>query len=160
MCGRFALDCSGSPAVSHGGGGGFNPFSWAWHGIVRGAKWVYNNRGTIASVVAAGVCLSGVGTAACGAALALAYVVRAQQRIQTYGFKRSLDANVADGVMTTFFMIPMAGATITGGEALTGASSVILNTVATIPDAVQFVGGFLPGHDPVFFNGSTLNFGG
>jgi hypothetical protein len=80
-----------------------------------------------------------------------------QQRVQTYGFKRSLDANIADGVMTTFFMIPMAGAVATGGEALTGASGAILKGVSTIPDWVSFIGGFLPGHDPVFFNGSTFN---
>jgi hypothetical protein len=37
-------------------------------------------------------------------------------------------------------------------------SKLILNGVATIPDVLQFVGGFLPGHDQVFFNGGTLNF--
>jgi hypothetical protein len=28
--------------------------------------------------------------------------------------------------------------------------------MALIPDGVQFIFGFTPGHDPVFFNGNTL----
>lgn len=123
------------------------------------AHWVKENRGTIASVFAIGVCLSGLGTAFCGAALAGAYVVRAQQRIATYGFSRSLDANAADALMTVAFAIPMAGAAITGAESagLSSSGGLILNGVSTIPDAVQFAGGFAPDRDQVFFNGGTLN---
>ena len=77
--------------------------------------------------------------------------------LATYGFSRSLRANEADALVTTWFAIPMAGATIEAGAALAASSRLILNFVATIPDEVQFVGGFLPGHDPVFFNGNTLS---
>ncbi len=119
--------------------------------------FVWKNRGTIATVIAVGVCLSGFGAFACGGALAGAYAVRAEQRIATYGFSRSLRANAADAVMTTWFAIPMAGAIITFGASLPLRYMIIVNGVSTIPDDVQLVGGFLPGHDPVFLNGNTLS---
>ena len=139
------------------------------HGFSDAYHFAVNNRGTLLTLGAIFVCASGVGTAFCGGALAAAYIVRAQQRVEDYGFKRSLDANIADGVMTVGFALPMAGATITGVDALeenaaedeslaqsAQLSTRIVTGVAAIPDAVQFVGGFLPGHVHIFFNGATL----
>jgi hypothetical protein len=39
---------------------------------------------------------------------------------------------------------------------LPAGSMNIFKALATLPDAVQLVAGFLPRHDPVFFNGNTL----
>lgn len=33
---------------------------------------------------------------------------------------------------------------------------LVAKLAALVPDAAQFIFGFLPGHDPVFFNGNTL----
>ena len=123
-------------------------------------KWAVAYRGTLAALLAIAGCLAPGFDVFCGAYLAGAYVVRAQQRIASYGFRRSLDANAADAVMTGAFAVPMAGAfaegLTQGGRAVGAGLKLLVNGVATVPDVVQFVGGFLPGHDPVFFNGNTL----
>jgi RHS repeat-associated protein len=156
-CGRFGIGCSGSPARADSGGG-VNPFSWAWHGLVRVGKWAWNNRGTLASIGANVLCLIPATAGGCIAYQAIAYGVRAEQRIQTYGFRKSLDANIADGVMTVGFAIPMAGALGTATEeGFSKGAQMALNAVGSIPDVVNYVGGTLPGHDPVFFNGATFN---
>jgi hypothetical protein len=95
------------------------------------------------------------GTLICGGLLAGAFVARAQQRIQTYGFSRSLKANAADAIATTFMAIPIAGVTIEFGASLPRSYRLIVNGAATIPDVAGFVGGFRPVHDRVFFNGYT-----
>lgn len=185
VCARTG--CPGArPASSHqaqsgdgqsSGGCGLLGFDCAWHGaedagravgngLATAGRFVSNNRGTFATLLAIGTCVAGF-VVACGIALAGAYIVRAEQRIQTYGFERSLDANLADLVVTVAFALPGAGAAITGlkladtavaGLQGTETSALIVNATATIPDQVQLVGGFLPGHDRVFFNGNTLNF--
>ena len=147
--------CSGKRCFNVGGG----ETIWQVLGAVGG--WAWNNRGTIASVLATGLCLvPAVGIAACAGLQVLAYSVRASQRIQTYGFSQSLDANLADGVMTAAFVLPALGATATGLRlaGLTAGGRMILKSVSTIPDFTQFIGGLAPGHDRVFFNGNTLNF--
>lgn len=76
MCGRFGLDCSGSPPVSHSsGGGGFNLFSWVGHEV--SAHW----RGMLQVGVFA-ACLSSAGTlcaAAEGVDLAANFVANGVQ---------------------------------------------------------------------------------
>lgn len=62
-------------------------------------NWVVENRGTLATVGALGVCVISAGTG-CAAAQAAAYLVRAQQRAAEHGFRESLGANVVDGVLT------------------------------------------------------------
>jgi len=131
---------------------------FAGRGLEDAGKWVWAYRGTIVSLVALGVCLSPASLVACGVMLGLAYVARADQRIQDYGFSRSLQANEADLLMTAAFALPMAGAVSTGlveGAAGSGLETLV-SVASAVPDAVQIIGGFLPGHDPVFFNGNTL----
>jgi len=160
-CGRFGLNCSGAAQYNayqkaHESSGG-NPFTALWHGVVRVGKWAWNNRGTLASIGANILCLIPATAGGCVAWQAIAYGVRVEQRIQTYGFKKSLDANLADTVMTVGFTAPMAGAMMTGTAAMSRTAQVVLGSVASIPDYVNFIGGEVPGHDPVFFNGGTFN---
>lgn len=55
------------------------------------------NRGTLATLGAIGVCLTpGIDLVGCGFASAGAYALRAQQRIEKYGFRGSLGVNGAD----------------------------------------------------------------
>jgi hypothetical protein len=64
-------------------------------------EFVVRNRGTIATIAAAGTCLiPAVGLAGCGYAAATAFGVRAQQRVQQHGFSDSLSANLVDGGLT------------------------------------------------------------
>jgi RHS repeat-associated protein len=128
--------------------------------VGRLVRWTVNNRGTLASVGASLGCVIPAVDAGCGFYLAGAYAVRAQQRISTYGFKQSLNANIADGVMTAAFMIPItagAAATALKNVSLTRSTQVIFNVAGLIPDAVQIAGGFTSDRDQVFFNGGTLN---
>jgi RHS repeat-associated protein len=87
----------------------------AWNKTTRAARsagsWAKRNRGAIATVGAFAVCLSPLGPLACGAAQAAAWGVRSQQRIQRHGFRRSMGANVADGVLTaaTFGLLRVPG---------------------------------------------------
>lgn len=62
-------------------------------------SWAMRNRGEILTGVAVGVCF-GSGGLGCGAALAVAWGAKSSQRIERYGFRRSLGANIADGVLT------------------------------------------------------------
>jgi YD repeat-containing protein len=80
---------------------------WSLRGVGR---WILKNRGMLATVAAGAVCLGSAG-AACGVAMAGAYAVRAQQRVADHGFRKSLGANVADGVLTlaTFGMVRAPG---------------------------------------------------
>ncbi len=72
--------------------------SWA----KKAGSWAWQNRGTIATVVATAGCLvPAVGLAACGLMQAAAFGFRASQRIEKDGFRKSLRANVADAVFTT-----------------------------------------------------------
>jgi hypothetical protein len=131
---------------------------FAGRGLEDAGNWAWAYRGTLASLAALAGCLIPAVDAGCAAYLAAAYVFRADQRIQDYGFSRSLEANEADLLMTGAFAIPMAGGVSAGLEegAAGGGLKALVNTVALIPDAVQIIGGFLPGHDSVFFNGNTL----
>ncbi len=123
--------------------------------------WMVANRGTLTTFGSLVVCLSGVGTLACGLALGGAYAMRASQRIQSYGFQRSLDANIADGVMTVAGDLPAAGAGALGTEdaavILGRYGPGIVKAASLIPPIINVLGGFLPGHDRVFSNGSTFD---
>jgi RHS repeat-associated protein len=161
---------------------GWNPIGWFTHtavpNIVRHVihpigralqvayHWTIAYRGTLATLGAIlGCILATVGVCAVGIGVALGF--RVDQRIQAFGFRASLRANVTDVIATGFFAIPAAGATgiATEGVAADGVSSSaslglaatnIVKGVAIIPDIAQFVGGFLPGHDQTFFIGNTL----
>jgi RHS repeat-associated protein len=85
-----------------------------WNRTKRAARsagrWARRNRGAIATVAAAGVCI-GSGGLGCGAMLAVAWGARSSQRIERHGFRRSLGANIADGVLTagTFGLVRAPG---------------------------------------------------
>jgi hypothetical protein len=59
--------------------------------------------------------------------------------------------------MTVGFAVPMAGALGAGEEGFSDGAKLALNGVGSIPDAIIYVGGLVPGHDRVFFNGGTFN---
>ncbi len=159
---RFAGPSSACtmPATSSSGGGG-----WGWLGTA--AHWAYQHRVAIVNYVALGTCLSGVGLALCAGAQALAYAVRAQARIQRYGFSRSLDSNAVD-LLSTALSITIAGAADAGTAGTEDDEDlppyetpvarspypvrVAVGAVASIPDMVSSIGSYLPSHDPVYFN--------
>lgn len=62
-------------------------------------SWAIANRGTIATVLAGIACVVG-GLIVCGVSQTIAYGIRAQQRIQAVGFRRSLRENAGDAVLT------------------------------------------------------------
>ena len=85
---------------------------------------------------------------------------RCHERTRAYGFSRSLTGNAADIASSLLMGLPMAGAAATATEGmaadgfdicllkLPAASTNIFTGLAILPDAVQSVAGFLPGHDP------------
>lgn len=82
-----------------------NGQSWKW--LHRGIRFVSKHRGTIATIGAAGLCLTpGVNVVACGVAQAAAFAVRADQRIRKHGgyrhggVRRTWRRNFADGLLT------------------------------------------------------------
>ncbi|UUV30726.1 PA14 domain-containing protein [Amycolatopsis roodepoortensis] len=79
-----------------------NAASWVGQKATQAATWVWNNRGTVATVVATGACLvPAVGWGACGALQAGALAIRAQQRAQQGGgWKATWKANVGDALFT------------------------------------------------------------
>jgi RHS repeat-associated protein len=140
--------------------GGFDVISWADQHIVqptaRGLQvayhWTMAYRGTLATVLAIAGCLIPGVDAGCAGYLMAALAIREQQRVAEYGFRRSLTANAADLITSVAFGLPMGAFTGVEGET----APLVAKLAALVPDATQFVGGFIPGHDPVFFNGNTL----
>ncbi len=64
-------------------------------------EFAWRNRGTLATIGAAGACLApGLGFAACGYWAAGAFAARASQRIEEHGFSSSLRGNLADAGIT------------------------------------------------------------
>ena len=98
----------------------------------------------------------------CGGALAGACIVREDQRIQSYGFARSLTANGVDLLLTVGSGLTLTGSFGGAGASLTQglgpvSSFAVTRGIPVIWDLVQLGVGEAPGHDPVFFNGSTIN---
>ncbi|TAK71010.1 MAG: hypothetical protein EPO13_00460, partial [Actinomycetota bacterium] len=73
-------------------------FSDLWSGIQSVGSWAWDNRGTIATVVAVAGCFGG--PALCAGAMAGAYAVRATQRIADVGWSDSWQTNLADGIVS------------------------------------------------------------
>jgi hypothetical protein len=88
------------------------------------ADFAWRNRGTIATIGAAGTCLiPAVGLAGCGYAAAAAFGVRAEQRIDEHGFSNSLGANLTDGALT-YLTFALGGAFETLGGPWAGVAGV------------------------------------
>ncbi len=125
------------------------------HGLSVGYHWVMEHRVAIADYGALGVCLSVVLSDFCAPAQAAAYAIRVQYRIEKNGFKASMQANVADGVITAWSMgLGAAGDYgVEQGPELSFIRHIAINGAFSIPDFVNEIGGHLPGHDPVFYSG-------
>jgi hypothetical protein len=160
--------------TSHAGGCGFLGLgcvvSSIGHAAVSAGEWAWQNRVNIANFGALAVCLSGVGTGLCAVAQGLAFIARSSARVHRFGFRGSLGANVADGVLTVSG-IAVAGALGAGegGDALMGSSRVEvpspaesfpiggkygLGVIGSTSDIVGTFGGYLPSHNQIFFNSS------
>ena len=90
----------------------------------KAVTWVKENPGKAATIVGVGVCVVG-SLGACAAAAGGAFLVRSAERVVRDGFRDSLGANVADGVVTyaTFGLVsaPLSlGLTRGGGAAIPG----------------------------------------
>jgi RHS repeat-associated protein len=108
------------------------------------ADFTWRNRGTIATIGAAGACVSGVGLAACGYWAAGAFVARSSQRIDEHGFSNSLRTNLVDGGLT-YLTFGLSGAF----EALAGPWAGVggVGALERSP-LLSFLGGLIPaGYD-------------
>jgi hypothetical protein len=97
--------------------------------------FMWRNRGTLATLGSVGVCLvPAVGYVGCAYAAGAAFVARSSRRIETDGFRASLQANLADAGMT-YRTVGLGGAFESAGE------GIAFNYVGRlVPSGYDFVG--------------------
>ena len=123
----------------------YDPRDWDQDvaGFIEGAgEAAWDNRGTIATIAAAGGCfVPGVGWGVCAGISAAAYAVRAQQRVERDGLSNSLRSNLVDGGLT-YLTIGLGGAF----DELAGAWPGVRGFGALPLDrTLGYLGRFIPG---------------
>jgi RHS repeat-associated protein len=103
-------------------------------GIVR-------NRGTLATLTATGICMvPGVGWASCAGWQSFAYGVRAEQRINEHGFKKSLTENGFDlGITITTFGTGHLPEWMSAFRNMTLAQRYFVERMIDAPDATRSI---------------------